>query len=187
MAEREDKPVNQTELPLEASAGAKEVSAEPDEGEVVEWTCHPMRRRPWVTIAVTLFIIVMGLVVYFATFSNAFTVLTLVILYASLAKFYFPTRYRMSERGIQVKTMTQTLVKNWSMYRSFYPDKNGVLLSPFTRPTRLENFRGLYVMYDKNRDEVVEFVRRYVGKKAVKTQDEKKENADSGAKAGERS
>ncbi len=184
MAEREEKPVNQTELPLDTSAGANEVSAEPDEGEVVEWTCHPMRRRPWVTVAVTLFIIVMGMVVYLATFSNAFTVLTLVILYASLAKFYFPTRYKMSEKGIQIKTMTQTLVKKWSMYRSFYPDKNGVLLSPFTRPTRLENFRGLYVMYDKNRDEIVEYVRRHVGQKAAKDQDEKRESTDAGSNAG---
>ena len=119
-----------------------------------------MKRRPLVTIAVTIFVVICGMAVYMATEqSQIFTVLTIVILYASLSKFYFPTSYAMNNEGIAVKTMTQKIVKPWSMYRSYYPDKNGVLLSPFTQPTRLENFRGLFVMFDGNREEILAYLK----------------------------
>ena len=48
------------------------------------------------------------------------------------------------------------------MFRSFYTDKNGVLLSPFIAPSRLENFRGLYITFDNNRDAVLDFVKEHV-------------------------
>ena len=171
MAEDETKQTEQTEqteLPLAAPSAPAEAELADDQGDVLGWTCHPVRRRPLVSLLVTLFIFLIGVVVYMATSSNTFTVLALVILYASLAKFYFPTRYRFTAKGIEVKTITQKLFKPWSMFRSYYPDKNGVLLSPFTRPTRLENFRGMYILFADNRDEVIQYVSRYVGVKKAK-------------------
>ena len=129
------------------------------EGPVLEWTVHPMTRRPWITVGVTLFIMVIGMLVFSATESKTFSVFALVVLYASLGKYYFPTSYRLTNDKIMVKTISQKLFKDWSAYRSFYRDKNGLLLSPFAEPSRLENFRGLYIMCRDNRDEVVEFVK----------------------------
>ena len=123
------------------------------------WTCHPLKRRPLASVLVTLFIMVCGIAVYVTTESRWFSVFALVVLYLSVAKFYFPTTYSMNTEGITVKTTTQKLFKPWSMYRSYYPDKNGVLLSPFTRPTRLENFRGLFVMFDGNREEILAYLK----------------------------
>lgn len=168
MTEDEIRQTEQTELPLAAHPPAEQPDTADEDGEVVEWTCHPVRRRPLVSLVVTVFVILIGMIVYMATSSNTFTVLALVILYASLAKFYFPTRYRFSGKGIQVKTTTQKLFKPWSMFRSFYPDKNGVLLSPFTRPTRLENFRGMYILFADNRNTVIDYVSRHVGAKKAK-------------------
>jgi hypothetical protein len=37
-----------------------------------------------------------------------------------------------------------------------------VLLSPFAEPSRLENFRGLYVMFEGNRDAVTKFVQEHI-------------------------
>ena len=109
---------------------------EGDEGELIEWTSHPVKRRPLVSALATMFLTLVAAVVFFATDSLGFALLALVVLFASLARFYFPTTYRLSDRGITVKTVTQTLRKNWSLYRSFYVDKNGILLSTFTRPSR---------------------------------------------------
>ena len=124
-----------------------------------------MRRRPWVTVLVTLFVMLCGVVVYIITdYSRLFSALTLVALYMSLAKFYFPTKYVMNADGLTVRTTTQKIKKPWSMYRSFYPDQSGVLLSPFVEPTRLENFRGLYILFNDNRDEVLEFLKDRIKK-----------------------
>ncbi|MEK7775510.1 MAG: hypothetical protein AAB305_06460 [Candidatus Zixiibacteriota bacterium] len=127
---------------------------EPIDIPLIEWTCHPAKRLPWVTAVVSIFAVSAVVAVFYTTDSRLFAVLAMLIMWGSLAKFYFPTTYRLSESRITVKTMTQTLNKDWSQYRSCYPDKNGILLSPFAHPSRLENFRGLYLMFEGNRDAV---------------------------------
>jgi hypothetical protein len=129
----------------------------------IEWTTHPVKRKPLISVLVSLFIIIVVTIVYYMMMSKAFAVLALLILFASLAKFYFPTTYRLTHDKITIKTVTQTLRKDWSIYRSCYPDKNGILLSPFVRPSRLENFRGIYLIFSNNRDEVTRFVKAHIG------------------------
>ena len=80
-----------------------------------------------------------------------------------------------------VKTTTQTLHKDWKVYRSYYVDKNGVLLSPFTEPTRLENFRGLYIMFNNNRDEVASFIKARIGGKHLQDKESSVDNTESEA------
>jgi hypothetical protein len=129
-------------------------------GETFEWISHPAKKNKYITILVSIFIVILVFLVYMMTFSVWFSILGFIILYGSLSSFYFPTRYKFTEEEIIVKTTMQTLHKKWSQYRSYYPDKNGVLLSPFIRPTRLENFRGIYIRFWNNRDEVIAFVKR---------------------------
>ncbi len=158
------------EMPDERTEHAAQVK------DVIEWTCHPVKRRPLVSALVTVFIFVVVVIVYYATMSRALGVLAGVIMLGSLAKFYFPTIYRLTPEGITIKTTLQTLRKEWSMYRSCYPDKNGILLSPFVHPSRLENFRGTYLMFANNCDEVTAFVKTHIGRKIEsETQDEKGE------------
>ena len=137
----------------------KNMTSTANRAGTLAWTVHPSRTKPVVTISVSLFVLAVTLVIFLSTNSLWMTLLALVILYASLAKFYFPTKYTLSESGIVIKTTTQTLEKEWSLYRSCYPDKNGILLSPFVEPSRLENFRGLFIMFSGNRDEVTAFVK----------------------------
>ncbi len=128
----------------------------------LEWTVHPMKRHRWVTILVTIFIFVVSAVVLYTTESRWFAVFAMVVMMLSLAKFYFPTHYKLDDEGVFIRTTTQKLHKPWSQYRSCYADKNGVLLSPFAEPSRMENFRGLYVMFWNNKDEVTAFVKSQI-------------------------
>ena len=152
------------ESPVNSDKAASAQPAPTEPGAVLEWRCHPVTRRPSVSIAVSLFVIVVAMAVSYSTDSRVFTVLALVVMLGSLAKFYFPTSYKLTDETVAVKTTTTTITKSWSQYRSFYPDKNGVLLSPFAQPSRLENFRGLYLMFADNRDEVIAFVRAHIGR-----------------------
>lgn len=126
---------------------------------LLEYVCHPARRDMRITVLTTVFIVVCIILVWLISFSLILTALAVLILFGSLGGFYFPTRYTFYDDHFIVKTSIQTLRKNWSQYRSYYPDKNGVLLSPFARPTRLENFRGQFIKFAGNRDRVMEIVR----------------------------
>jgi hypothetical protein len=137
----------------------------PDEGEVLEWTCHKAKRRPMITLGVTALILLFGIFVYLMTdYSTTFTAFALVVLFLSLARFYLPIKYRLTDKGITIKSLTQALTREWKVYRTCYPDRNGILLSPFTRPTRLENFRGVFLLFENNADEVTDFVKRHLNR-----------------------
>ena len=146
--------------------------AQEDSGRTLEWVCHPAKKNPKVTVLVTIFIFIIIGAVYYATMSVWFGVLAVLILFGSLTSFYFPTAYKLTDDEIMVKTTTQTLKKKWSQYRTFYPDKNGVLLSPFVRPSRMENFRGIYLKFWYNKDEVIAFVKERMAR--VETEPEEK-------------
>jgi hypothetical protein len=174
MSDKTDKEAEQISIPLETAplredrstarppTGKKEALVAPE--AALEWVSHPAKKNPRVTVMVTLFIVLLIVIVYYLTYSVWFTVLAFMILYGSLSAFYFPTRYKLTEKEIVVKTTLQTLHKQWSQYRSCYPDKNGILLSPFMRPSRLENFRGLYIRFWNNKDEVTAFVKAQIDK-----------------------
>ena len=145
-----------------APAQPPEVAAE--DVTILEWTTHPVKRKPWTAVAVTLFILAVSFVVLAATDSKWFGFIALVVLFASVAKFYLPTKFSLMDKGVVIKSTTQTVKKPWSMFRSYYVDKHGVLLSPFTQPSRLENFRGIYLIFSDNREAVMAVVRDHVAR-----------------------
>ena len=125
----------------------------------LRWSTHPIKRSAKISVLVVLLLFVIWLLVYLTTFSPLLTVLSVVIMLGSLSPFFLPTYYELDEKKVRVKFFFNTKEKEWSTFRSFYVDKNGVLLSPFEKPSRLENFRGLYVRFNQNREEVVDFVK----------------------------
>jgi len=130
--------------------------------ELLKWTTHPIKRKPIVAVLVTLFILVIPFFVLSITSSKLFGFLSLVVLFASVAKFYFPTYFTLTDTEVVVKSSTMTNRRKWTEFRSYYPDKNGVLLSPFVDKSRLENFRGIYIMFDNNSETVLAIVKQKI-------------------------
>ncbi|MCK4856892.1 MAG: hypothetical protein KAT58_02885 [candidate division Zixibacteria bacterium] len=135
------------------------VSVEEESDTVLlAWVTHPARARPLVTLLVVIFLTILVVIVYNLTASLLFTIVGALILWGSLSQYFMPTRFELTGRGVRIKYTVTTVTKEWNLYRSYYADRNGVLLSPFIRPSRLENFRGQYVRFAGNRDEVMKIV-----------------------------
>ena len=137
---------------------APEVAAETS----ISWKSHPAKESPWKTLVALLVILASGVVA--TTFMNSagFGALASIIMFFSLSKFFFPTTYTLNSNGVTVKTTTQTFTREWGRFNSFYADRYGVLLSPFARPSRLESFRGLYITFGANRNDVVAYITAHV-------------------------
>jgi hypothetical protein len=138
------------------------------------WISHPARARKTAAVVTTIFITVILTVIYAMMKSWLMVILGMLIFTGSLSTFYFPTRYEIDGEKVKIKYMFTSVVKDMSMFRSYYPDRRGVLLSPFIRPSRLENFRGIYLRYHGNKDEVDAFIKnifeqRQVAKAAEQT------------------
>jgi hypothetical protein len=126
------------------------------------WSTQPAAARPLVTTLVIVFLIVLAVLVYLLTYSAIFTVIAALILYGSLTQYFTKTTYEFTDTKVRVKYVVNKIEKEWSQYRSYYADKNGVLLSPFPGPSRLENFRGLFIRFGGNKDQVMEIVRQKI-------------------------
>ena len=100
-----------------------------------------------------------GLVLLYGPF---FGILAVVILGVSLLPYFLPTDYVLYVGGLESVFLRVHRRFTWSQFRSYYPDKNGVLLSPFTRPSRLENFRGFYLRYDGQSAEILAIIARKI-------------------------
>lgn len=144
-------------------------SPEIEDETILEWTSHPARKRPLITILLVIFLTALVLIVYSLTESYLFTAIGAVVLWGSLTQYFMSTRFILSEQGVKVRYVINKIEKPWSQFRTYYRDKNGVLLSPFVRPSRMENFRGLYVRFDNNQDEVMNVVSERI--KMIKDED----------------
>jgi len=131
----------------------------------LEWTVHPLKANKKVSIGLIVFLIVLCTSIYFSFDSFTFLILSVIFLVGSLSSFFLPTTYLFQDDYIIVKTIFRRFSKQWGSFKSYYPDKNGVLLSPFPHPTRLENFRGLYIRFNNNKTEVVNFIKQKIGDK----------------------
>jgi hypothetical protein len=125
------------------------------------WTAHPAKERPRATILLVLFIIALEIGIYFSFQSLFIVLLAPVFLVASLSAFIFPTSYRLDYEGVTVKGVIFRHTRPWTQFRTYYADKRGVQLSTFVRPSRLDPFRGMSLLFSKdNREEVLGFVRQ---------------------------
>lgn len=129
---------------------------------LLSWSTHPAKARPLVTALVIAFLIVLAGLVYLLTYSVLFTVIAALVLYGSLTQYFAKTAFEFTDTKVRVKYVVNKIEKDWAQYRSYYVDKNGVLLSPFPSPSRLENFRGLYIRFAGNKDQVMEIVRQKI-------------------------
>lgn len=140
---------------------------------MLNWSTHPVKKKASISILVVVFLLVIWLVVYLTTSSLFLTFLSVVIMLVSLSSFFLPTYYELDQDKIRIRYFFTRREREWSAFRSFYVDRNGVLLSPFQRPSRLENFRGIYVRFNRNKDQVVDFVKSKI-RRPESTQDDQK-------------
>jgi hypothetical protein len=143
-------------------ARKSEALATEDPGsELLRWRYHPVREGGGRLVAVIAFLV--GVPLLFGwLYGPFFVILALLILGGSLGTYFLPTNYVFYSGGLETHFIGVTRRFTWDQFRSFYPDRNGVLLSPFPVPSRLENFRGLFVRFNGNSEAVLSIVREHV-------------------------
>jgi hypothetical protein len=124
------------------------------------WQVHPLTEAPAVK-SVTLTGIVLGLSVAvglsFGGFGYGF--LCLAILAGSLSRYFVPTRYRADEAGVETSHLGVRRRVAWHQVRRAFVVPDGICLSPFASPNRLEAFRATFVRFGRHREAVLRYVR----------------------------
>jgi len=128
----------------------------------IRWRVHPFcdNRGRTVLLVGLLMLVLVGVRLSYP--EPVWTLLAALLLFGSLARYFFPTSYRLGEEGLEVSFLGWRKRWPWSYFRSYSVGRTGVLLSPFPRAHRLEGFRGHYLLFGSRREEVIDFVRAHV-------------------------
>ena len=126
----------------------------------LSWTVHPLVENWRRSVLLILFLTLLLLFIYLGFQLIYVAILSAIFLIGSLYKYFLPFHHQFeADRLIITSCCFYKLERSWETFRSFYVDANGVLLSPFAHPTRLENFRGVYIRFGKHPpEEVINFI-----------------------------
>lgn len=131
-------------------------------GEIT-WRVHPLVENWKRSVLLCLFLLSLLTFLYLGFQSLGVLLFSALLLIGPLYKYFLPFHYHCGTDNLVVSACCYKLERPWSTYRSYYVDKNGVLLSPFAKPSRLENFRGIYVRFGKHPpDEIVNFIQNKI-------------------------
>ena len=88
-----------------------------------------------------------------------FYYLGLGIFFVSLLPYFMPTTYEFYEDKIRIIYWVVKVERKYSDFGCYYVDKKGVMLSTFTRPRRLDSFRGQSIRFSKTKEEKEELLK----------------------------
>lgn len=140
---------------------------EPIEPAVLQWTIHPLAEEPRVkSILLATFIVGLPIGAVFSFDGLIHGVISLVVLAASLSRYFLPTRVTLNSEGVHTSHLGWRRQRSWREFRRADVHEDGVFLSPFARSSRMDSFRGYFLTFADNRNQVTRFVQEYVSKRA---------------------
>jgi len=138
------------------SQSAQEATTEP----VLVWKVHLLRESPRKVLLVIPIVAISLVAGYIFTHSLLVLAVTLFLFVSALIEYLFPIRYELTSRGASAYTLLGRTTIEWERVRKYYIDDYGIKLSPLPSQGRLEPYRGVYLRFGRNKNEVMEVVRR---------------------------
>ncbi len=124
---------------------------------LLRWTAHPARRRPR-DVALVVAVVATTAGVVMLTFDSAWlALLAAAMLCASVSSFLLPTRYTVTDEGIEAARALVTRRRRFADLRRLEVGRDAALASPLARPSLLlDRRRGMWIWFDgADRDRVV--------------------------------
>ena len=131
--------------------------ATPD--QTYSWQVRLPARDPQKLYSI-LFMCVLGAFAGWLLFHNvAFALIGFVAIGASTAEYWLPQKYKLDRNGASAQCGISVSAIQWSDVKQVTPDERGVKLSPLSGNGRMNEFRGVYLRFNQNKDQVLEQVR----------------------------
>ncbi|HUG93406.1 MAG TPA: hypothetical protein VML55_21385 [Planctomycetaceae bacterium] len=135
------------------------MAAESD-GQTIVWRVHPARERPVALVAALAVIAALAWLAAEWMEQWGWGVFAAVFLIGVLNRFFFPSEYRIDAVGVSARHALARQRLRWSEIRRFVHDAHGGYLSGRARPSTLDPFRGVHLLFDGDREAVIERIRR---------------------------
>jgi hypothetical protein len=142
------------------SDSTSRVEASPDRAVPLEWSVHPAAERPLAAVLTVLVVMLLGVAVRSFAESSGWAVLGVALVLMALSKFFFPSRYRLSEQGAEAhEPLSAGKRLAWSEVRRIVLDRDAAWLSPFRERQARERHRGVGLAFGRHSETVTAWLR----------------------------
>lgn len=138
---------------------------------ILSWKSTPFLERPYTTVALISFLILLSIILYQITIiqwqTPFFYAAGMLLVIANLLPYFITTEYYLYETEIVIKYAFVKITRKYSDFGCFYLDSKGVMLSTFKVPRRLDPFRGQSLRFSSGKaekEQLIEFLKIKVGK-----------------------
>ncbi len=114
------------------------------------WRVFLAKEHPIKTAIVGIFLFFLSIFIL-KVFGTFFLFVSLLVLFGTLNPYFVPISYEFTEEEIVVKKFYYTLRRPWKEFKRVELLKNGILLSPFKKRGFLDNFRGIHILFPKDK------------------------------------
>ena len=126
----------------------------------MEWQVHLSKRNPQKVAGIVLAALMAAFGGWLLLRSPLFAILGVIFILGATTDFWMPIRYRLDETGASLKCGVSQTAIEWPKVKVVTESEEGVKLSPLTNPnSRLEAFRGVFLRFENNREEVLAKIR----------------------------
>ncbi|MHC4142370.1 MAG: PH domain-containing protein [Planctomycetota bacterium] len=139
----------------------------PDNVEVeFSWQAHPAAERIGAALVGSLIVVAASGAIYASFQSIEWSVLALAVLVLSLNRFYFRSRFHIDPDGITARFPLRSQRCRWADIRRFMVDDHGGYLSTRAKRSWLDAYRGLHILFGRQRPTVIEQIRTHLTKES---------------------
>lgn len=118
----------------------------------LSWVVHPLSQEPLLKSAALVAAIAGFSALAAVSLDGAvYGLVSLVVLTLSMARYFLPARYAVDEAGVAWRLLTWRR-RAWQDFARVEDRADGLLLSPFGQPTRMDAYRGVYLRFGPHAD-----------------------------------
>lgn len=138
----------------------------------LEWQSHPFLEKPIASSLLVVFLLVLNWILWQTAVVRwqmpFYYYLGMVLVVGNLLPYFIVTRYLFFDDHFIVYYWFIRIQRKYTDFGCFYSDKNGITLSTFKIPRRLDPFRGQSLRFSKTRAELpalIDLLTEKIGKK----------------------
>ena len=126
------------------------------------WTSHPLKEAPLPkTLSLILIITIVTCIVGWSFESRGFALVSLILLTTAMSRYFCPTHYALDAESITVSHLGIKKQYQWVDFHRADRHPDGIFISPFIKPNRLDTFRGQFLR-TAHPDELYHVIRRHI-------------------------
>ncbi|MGH7200972.1 MAG: hypothetical protein ACREJB_10240 [Planctomycetaceae bacterium] len=130
-----------------------------ERGGSLSWTVHPARERLGVAMGAVTVIVALAWLSAELMDALWWGLVVAGLMTLLLHRFLLPNSFRIDAEGITATRPWSEQRLRWSDIRRFVHDERGGLLSTRARPSLLDGFRGMHLLFGEDRERVIATIR----------------------------